>query len=273
MFFPEIIHHGATQYVTGSCHQLCMDAANSLLIDCGALQASEPGAKDGTFDFSPADIKALIVTHVHFDHVGRIPQLLASGYRGPILCSEPSAHLLPLVMEDLLKFEFHHDRKQIERYLAAIEKRVIALPFDHWFDLVNTDTLVCKVRLQRAGHILGSAYVECDLRYPLDGRTQRVVFSGDLGADHAPMLPAPKSPERADIWCLKAPMATVFMRTVPRGSHALSRLSIRRWRIMARSCCPRSASGALRSCCTNWRISCAAKACRAGLSILPISLR
>ncbi len=204
MSFPEIIHHGATRSVTGSCHQLCMDAAHSLLIDCGAIQNDCPGPDTGKFGFSAADIKAFIVTHVHADHVGRIPELLASGYKGPILCSEPSAHLLPLVMEDLLKLEYRHDRKQIERNLAAIEKRIIALPFDHWFALVNTDALVCKVRLQRAGHILGSAYVECDLQYPLEGRTERVVFSGDLGAGDAPMLPTPKSPERADILVLES---------------------------------------------------------------------
>ncbi|WP_200999926.1 MBL fold metallo-hydrolase RNA specificity domain-containing protein [Pseudomonas cichorii] len=204
MSFPEIIHHGSTNNVTGSCHQLFMESASSLLIDCGAIQHERVVPDTGKFGFSPTDIKAFIVTHVHADHVGRIPGLLAAGYQGPILCSEPSAHLLPLVMEDLLKIEFHHDRKQIDRYLALIEKRVIALPFDHWFVLANTDSLICKVRLQRAGHILGSAYIECDLHYPLEGRTERVVFSGDLGAAHAPMLPSPKSPERADILVLES---------------------------------------------------------------------
>jgi metallo-beta-lactamase family protein len=55
-------------------------------------------------------IQALIVTHVHIDHVGRIPYLLAAGFRGPILCSEASAELLPLVLEDALKVGFTRDQ-------------------------------------------------------------------------------------------------------------------------------------------------------------------
>ncbi|SHM97564.1 metallo-beta-lactamase family protein [Pseudomonas asturiensis] len=203
MSYPQLIHHGAVETVTGSCHQLCMDAANSLLIDCGSTQVRERNGVEA-FGFSPADIKALLVTHVHNDHVGRIPELLASGYKGPILCSEPSAHLLPLVMEDILKLESGHDAVRVDRQLEAIGKRIIALPFNTWFDLVATESLHCKVRLQRAGHILGSAYIECDLTYPLEGRSQRVVFSGDLGASHTPMLPAPESPECADILVLES---------------------------------------------------------------------
>ncbi|MFJ4144628.1 MBL fold metallo-hydrolase RNA specificity domain-containing protein [Pseudomonas sp. NPDC089734] len=204
MSYPEIIHHGAINTVTGSCHQLCMNAENSLLIDCGATQEGAVETAAALFGFSPAAIKAFMVTHVHVDHVGRIPDLLAAGYQGPIVCSEPSAHLLPLVMEDVLKLKFQHDRAQADRYLKAIEKRIIALPFGHWFSLVDTQSLVCRVRLQRAGHSLGSAYIECDLQYPLEGRAQRVVFSGDLGACHAPMLPSPKAPERADILVLES---------------------------------------------------------------------
>ncbi len=202
MSYPKLIHHGATETVTGSCHQLCLDAVNSVLIDCGATQAEEKGVT--AFGFSPSSIRALLITHVHTDHVGRIPQLLAGGYTGPILCSEPSAHLLPLVMEDILKIQFEHDPAYVDRYLDVIRERIIALPFDTWFDLVATDALHFTVRLQRAGHILGSAYLECDVAYPLESRSQRVVFSGDLGASPAPFLPAPQSPERADILVLES---------------------------------------------------------------------
>jgi len=58
--------------------------------------------------------------------------------------------------------------------------------------------------LQRAGHILGSAYVEIDLHYPARGEKKRIVFSGDLGAPHAPLLPAPKPPYRADILVIES---------------------------------------------------------------------
>ena len=204
MSYPEIIHHGAIDTVTGSCHQLQMDVSSSLLIDCGAVQERGGRGEAVSFAFDPEVIRALLVTHVHVDHVGRIPELLASGYKGPILCSEPSAHLLPLVMEDMLKIGFAHDPERIGRYLDIINERIIALPFDNWFSLIDRESLHCKVRLQRAGHILGSAYVECDLHYPLEGRSTRVVFSGDLGASHTPFLPAPKPPERADILVLES---------------------------------------------------------------------
>ncbi|MFP4077372.1 MAG: MBL fold metallo-hydrolase RNA specificity domain-containing protein [Halochromatium sp.] len=277
---PEIHHHGATTGVTGSCHELryaandkSLDSQNvtgyhSLLIDCGLFQGDEAGA-DGAranqlqigFDIAP--IQALIVTHVHIDHVGRLPYLLAAGYQGPILASPASAELLPLVLEDALKVGFTRDQRLIERVLAVLQSRIVALPFGQWhrldgqggvvpLDLVgeparatvgnadpNPDATSAEaagkpgepadrgplIRLQRAGHILGSAYVEIDLSSPaanaapddssqtaLAGaasdkpasKRQRIVFSGDLGAPDTPLLPAPQSPERADILVLES---------------------------------------------------------------------
>lgn len=210
MNYPDIIHQGAGQGVTGSCHQLQMDAEHGLLIDCGLFQGRDADLKQrfgesaSAIDFSLATIKMLIVTHVHADHVGRIPQLLAAGFKGPILCSEPSAKLLPLVLEDAFRLEHGRDERQIERYLTQVMERVIAVPFDTWFSVVNTPALKGRIRLQRAGHILGSAYVEVDVEYPLEQRSRRVVFSGDLGASHTPILPGPKSPERADVLVLES---------------------------------------------------------------------
>ena len=210
MPYPHIIHHGAVSGVTGSCHQLQMNADGSLLIDCGLFQGaeySEQGGQDPTppqINFPLEGIKALVVTHVHADHVGRIPHLLAAGFEGPILCSEPSAKLLPLVLEDAFKLEFSRDPKRVERFVHRIKQQLIALPFDHWFTVAHTQTLHARLRLQRAGHILGSAYVECDLNYPQVNVTRRIVFSGDLGAPQAAFLPSPKSPERADVLVLES---------------------------------------------------------------------
>ncbi|EQM72366.1 MBL fold metallo-hydrolase [Stutzerimonas stutzeri] len=210
MSYPQIEHHGAKDGVTGSCHQLRMNATTSLLIDCGLFQgndASIPG-KPGTdrlaIEFPLDTIKALVVTHVHIDHVGRIPYLLAAGFEGPILCSEPSAKLLPIVLEDAFKLSFSRDHAQIEKYIRLVEQRIIALPYQHWFTLNDSDGLLARIRLQRAGHILGSAYVEIDLNYPQTGEGKRVVFSGDLGAPHAPFLMPPESPECADILVLES---------------------------------------------------------------------
>ena len=204
MATPRIVHHGAKDSVTGSCHQVWMDDTHSLLVDCGLFQGQDQAneAEDLTLEFPIEGIKALVVTHVHIDHVGRIPHLLASGFDGPILCSEPSARLLPIVLEDAFKLGFSRDPKLIDRYLAIVEQRIIALPYDTWFTLLNTGPHSCRIRLQPAGHVLGSAYVELDMG--MAGESCRVVFSGDLGAPDSPILPDLKAPERADVLVLES---------------------------------------------------------------------
>ncbi len=210
MTFPRITHHGAVSGVTGSCHQLHADAASSYLVDCGLFQGAETSSNGKTgqgsleIEFPLDTVQALIATHVHIDHVGRIPYLLAAGFKGPILCSEPSAKLLPIVLEDAFKLGVSRGQKQVERYIKLIEQRIIALPYKTWFTLHDSKDLRCRVRLQRAGHILGSAYVEFDITYPAAGAQKRIVFSGDLGAPNAPLLRPPVAPERADILVLES---------------------------------------------------------------------
>ena len=206
----DILHHGARDGVTGSCHQLRMNADTSLLVDCGLFQgveASASGAAGGDrldIEFDLSGIRALIVTHVHIDHVGRIPYLLAAGFKGPILCSEASARLLPIVLEDAFKLGISRDQPKVEHYLALINSRIIALPYKTWFTLHDDASLHVRIRLQRAGHILGSSYVEVDVYDRPAEEKKRIVFSGDLGAPHAPLLPAPKPARRADIVVLES---------------------------------------------------------------------
>jgi len=203
--FPQFIHHGAADGVTGSCHRYIASDIFHLLVDCGLFQGDEAGS-GGEFDhrieFDLSCVRALIVTHVHIDHIGRLPYLLGAGFKGPILCSMPSARLLPLVIEDALKLGFTRDRQLVAKFLETVQQQLIALPYRHWFPLLSEDLLQLQVRLQRAGHILGSAYVELELgvREHVQARWQfhRTVFSGDLGAPYAPLLPAPKAPYAAD---------------------------------------------------------------------------
>ncbi|AOE83354.1 MBL fold metallo-hydrolase [Pseudomonas sp. TCU-HL1] len=210
MQYPDILHHGAVTGVTGSCHQLLMDEQHSLLVDCGLFQGAETSAEGRAgadrldIDFDISTLKALVLTHVHMDHVGRLPYLLAAGYKGPIICSQPSAQLLPLVLEDAFQFTFGRNAQLLQKYLKLIQQRVMPLPFRTWHSLIDTPDLQARIRLQRAGHILGSAYIECDVRYPKRGEQKRVVFSGDLGATHTPLLPAQKSPWKADILVLES---------------------------------------------------------------------
>ena len=119
----DIFHHGAVTGVTGSCHELRLPGGAGMLVDCGLFQGDEsPPHAAPVIGFSTAHLKALLVTHVHIDHVGRIPHLLAASFQGPILCSEPSAVLLPLVLEDAVKVGFTRDRRLLERFDQVLRR-------------------------------------------------------------------------------------------------------------------------------------------------------
>ncbi|BCA80073.1 MBL fold metallo-hydrolase [Desulfuromonas sp. AOP6] len=207
--YPHVLHHGAANGVTGSCHELCLDDKAAVLIDCGLFQGNDAPREDAgqngqEIDFPIGHIRALVVTHVHIDHVGRIPHLLAAGFEGPILCTEPSALLLPLVLEDAVKVGFTRDRRLLERFAQRLKRQIVAVPCGQWAEVHTGSASTLTVRFRPAGHILGSAYVECQVQPEGESATVRVVFSGDLGAPYTPLLPAPKAPDRADILILES---------------------------------------------------------------------
>ncbi len=207
----NIYHHGAVNGVTGSCHELqWQDHPNkkqSILIDCGLFQGAETSA-DGSgsshlqIPFPINHIQALVVTHVHIDHVGRIPYLLAAGFRGPIYCSEASAELLPLVLEDAVKIGFTKNKHLIEQFLRQIEKQIHPLAYKSWLEIPGDNNV--KIKLHPAGHILGSAYVEVDLSANNNSDKTRITFSGDLGPPNTPLLNAPKPPYKSDVLVIES---------------------------------------------------------------------
>lgn len=198
---PTIIHHGAVDGVTGSCHEYLIAPDYGVLIDCGLFQGDEQGSGSKAnlaINFPIAHIRALIVTHVHIDHVGRIPYLLAAGFSGPIYCTEASAYLLPLVLEDALKVGVTRDEQLIAGFLRAIGRQIVPCKFNSWLELPpHSEIPKAQFRFQKAGHILGSAYVE--IKHRVAGKPFITVFSGDLGAPYSPLLPAPKAPYAADV--------------------------------------------------------------------------
>lgn len=204
----QITHHGAVDGVTGSCHQLTLHHGAAVLVDCGLFQGAEVSGNNPQtdplqkllIDFPLDNVQALVVTHCHIDHVGRIPYLLAAGFNGPIYATEASAHLLPKVLEDAIKVGITRDATVIGPVLARIKELLVPVPYKTWADIpLKEQQEALRVKFHPAGHILGSAYVEFCLPYPTaTHKDTRLVFSGDLGAPHAPLLPAPKSLYRCD---------------------------------------------------------------------------
>ena len=206
----QVIHHGAKDGVTGSCHQLILDERNSLLVDCGLFQgaeSSENQANSGTVELNfPIDtVQALLVTHCHIDHVGRIPYLLAAGFKKKIYCSEATAQLLPLVLEDAIKVGMTRDRGLIRSFLKHIERMIIPVPYGQWIEIPCEENGVpqtIQIKFKPAGHILGSAYIE--ILRKRGRERKKAIFSGDLGAPYTPLLPAPRAPYSADLLVLES---------------------------------------------------------------------
>ncbi len=147
------------------------ESQRGILIDCGLFQGAETSGEGADrdnlgIDFPIGHIRALVVTHVHIDHVGRVPYLLAAGFEGPIYCSLPSAILLPLVIEDALAVGATRDRKLIARTLERLKSQIRPLAYGKWARVDTGIGTGLEIRLQRAGHILGSAYVECRITAP-----------------------------------------------------------------------------------------------------------
>lgn len=203
----EIIHHGAVQGVTGSCHELVVDRNNSVLVDCGLFQGAEVSRNGASnenlsIEFPINTVRALLVTHCHIDHVGRIPYLLAAGFGGPIYCTEPTATLLPLTLEDALKMGVTRNQRLIRGFLEELRYRLVPVPYGQWRSINLEGSGRLQVRFQPAGHILGSAYVEC--RLGQGAARERVLFSGDLGPPCTPLLSTPKAPWGTDVLVLES---------------------------------------------------------------------
>ena len=191
----KLIHHGAHEGVTGSCHQLKW-GDSSLLVDCGIFQGNEAKKNPNPeIQFSLDGIVGLLLTHVHIDHIGRLPYLFAAGFDKPIYCSQPTAKLVPLVIEDALRIGFTRSRRLIKKFLQRIGSALVPLPYHQWHDIDGGP----RIRLSPAGHVLGSTIFEVELP---SGET--VVFSGDVGTGSDPLLKKPVSPPKADLLVLES---------------------------------------------------------------------
>ncbi|MBE4203300.1 MBL fold metallo-hydrolase [Vibrio parahaemolyticus] len=188
----KVLHHGGKDTVTGSCHELQLERG-SILVDCGLFQGKDAllGRQNRslTIEFSLTKVKALVLTHAHIDHIGRLPWLLAAGFRGKIYCTRATAELVPLMLADGLKLQLGLGQQQRQHTLNLIKQRLVPCDYHNWISIKG----LAYLRFQPAGHILGSAYLEFKL-----SNNEVVVFSGDLGPSNTPLLPDPIPPVKAD---------------------------------------------------------------------------
>lgn len=192
----KLTFYGATEQVTGSCFLLETDGGK-ILVDCGAVQGERMCSKTNLEDFAfdPKAIDAVLVTHAHFDHTGRLPQLVARGFTGKIFMTPPTKGITNIVLEDSLNVMRENAKKCGDAVPFTEDELHTALAR---MQSVNYHTAFqpapgVSAMFFDAGHILGSSFIALDV----DGK--RIVFSGDLGNDDVPILPDTEAIDHADI--------------------------------------------------------------------------
>jgi len=206
----KITFFGGARSVTGSMFLIEVNR-KKILLECGLFQGRrhEMYEKNRNFEFNPADIDVLIVSHAHIDHSGNIPNLVRRGFKGIIYATKPTLEL----SEILLKDSAYLQEKEIE-FVNRIRKKQ-KLPFHEslysmkdveeslqFFKAVRLDktrniTKNIKFTLRDAGHILGSASVLLEIRER--GRNIRLGFTGDIGRKNMPLMHDPNKLRDLDV--------------------------------------------------------------------------
>jgi metallo-beta-lactamase family protein len=200
---------GAAGEVTGSCH-VVRAGGRQLLLDCGLIQggADAVARNRRAFPFEAAGVDAVVLSHAHLDHCGRLPLLVARGYRGPIYTNPACADLLPILLRDAAELAAR-EAERASRDAARADDRVSPL-----FEPGDVDAVMRQVRrvaydtpfeplpgitvrVREAGHILGSSSIEMWIEQA--GTRRKLVFSGDLGQYDTPILHDPYAFGSADL--------------------------------------------------------------------------
>ena len=195
---------GAAGGVTGSCH-LVEAAGARFLLDCGMFQGRDERRKNfARFRFDPRAIDFVLLSHAHIDHSGLLPRLVEEGFAGPIYATPATCDLTGILLPD----SAHLQEREAERaargrrspaplYTAAQARaslnRLAPVGYDVPFEPVRGVRCVFR----DAGHILGSAIIELELR--AGGRKTALAFSGDLGQPGHPIVCDPTPVRAADV--------------------------------------------------------------------------
>ena len=197
----EIEFSGAAREVTGSCH-IVRVGERTILLDCGLFQGAraESRLKNAKLPLPVKDIDAVVLSHAHIDHAGRLPFLVNEGYKGTIWATAATRDLCAIMLADSAHiqekdadFLERHGREHAEPlYTIADATRtqdlMVGMPYHKWFDV--TDGI--RAMYTDAGHILGSASVVLEVK---EGDVfKRLVFSGDIGREGLAIIRDPEPP-------------------------------------------------------------------------------
>ena len=201
----RITFHGAARQVTGSAHLLEI-GAHRILLDCGLFDSDRmsPDSPNRNFTFDPRSLDAVVVSHAHNDHIGRLPCLTRAGYNGPIFTTKATGDILNIMLRDSARIQ-RDDLRNLQGLDGPAEplfelhdvewvvEHLRRLPYEAPTEIAPGIYLTYK----DAGHILGSAIVQIDYRE--DGRDRRFVFTGDLGRRNTGLLPDPAIIKNIDV--------------------------------------------------------------------------
>jgi metallo-beta-lactamase family protein len=219
----KLLSAGAALTVTGSCHRIEV-RGRRVLVDCGLFQGGEVARLNHEpFPFDPAEIDAVLLTHGHLDHCGRLPLLVENGFRGPIHAIRSTRSITEIILNDAAKLQQEDwERAQRKAGKKPREPDDIEPPLYVPGDIPKTLELFREVRydapldlgegvratFRPAGHILGSAFVEIDTP---DGR---VVASGDLGNRESAIQEEAPQPRECDAVLVETTYADRAHRTL-----------------------------------------------------------
>jgi metallo-beta-lactamase family protein len=197
---------GAAAEVTGSCHILHV-GGKTVLLDCGLIQGSRRDEERNRdpFPFDASRIDAVVLSHAHLDHCGRLPLLVKRGFRGRIFAQEASCELAAILLADaahLAERDAQYRSKKTGKHVKPLYtlkegERVIRQLQGVKYRVPTEVTEGVRIRFRDAGHILGSCAVEVWVTE--NGEERKIVFSGDLGQYDTPILKDPEAIGRADV--------------------------------------------------------------------------